>query len=89
MSHDVLFGGNAEPSHSNHVFVDHEAEGVGDVAFEGLGREVDTSDSLLSFEEVAKRSDYIGSGCMNFEIIFLVFSVFGDVAVDVDSLDNL
>ena len=85
----ILMGFDSEPPHASDVFVGHEAQGEGDVAFKGLIGKVDPADSGLVLKQFAERSHYVGRTGVYFEVPHAVFFFFRYVAVDVDPLDWL
>ena len=87
-SQAILTSWNPHPAHSSDVLVDHEPQGIGNVAFEGFSWQVDPAYFFLFLKNVSQRSHNVGSRSMDLQVFSFVFFFFGDVAVDIDFVNG-
>ena len=80
----VAVGRNLEPTHPSDLFIDHEAEGEGNIAFEGLVWQINVLDSIISLEQSAERSHDIGSAGVHFKVELFVLLVIRNVSAEID-----
>lgn len=80
---------DSKPPHPAHLFIHHETKSERNVALEGLSGQSYSSDSRLFFKEFSQGSDNIWSASVYLKVELVIFLLFWNIPVDINSMDWL